>query len=120
MSKAWWNSENKSGLHPVGRALLVRPYDPVKKEGLIILTESAKTNMQTVDQRAIVVEVGPAAFAEEIAEGFGPRCAPGDHVMISAYAGFMARGINDDVQYRYVNDRDVFAQIESAEETVNE
>lgn len=120
MSKAWWNPENTSRLHPVGRAILVKPYKPAKKDSLIYIPDDVETKMQTVDQRAIVVEVGPAAFAEEIEAGYGPRCKPGDHVMIAAYAGFMARGITDDVQYRYVNDRDVFAQIESDEETTNE
>lgn len=120
MSKAWWQESNKSGLHPLGRALLVRPYEPAKKDSVIILAESVKTNMQTVDQRAVVIEVGPAAFSEEIESGHGPRCVPGDHVLVAAYSGFMARGIHDDVQYRYVNDRDVFAQLESEEETTNE
>jgi co-chaperonin GroES (HSP10) len=120
MSKAWWQESNKSGLHPVGRAILVKPYKPAQKDSLIYIPDAVETNMQTVDQRAVVVEVGPAAFAEEIEGGYGPRCVPGDHVMIAAYAGFMAKGLNDGVQYRYVNDRDVFAQIESEEETTNE
>lgn len=104
--------ENKSGLHPKGRAVLVRPYTPERKESLIVLPDSVRKNNDVIEQRAIVVEVGVAAWHDEIQQGHGPRAVPGEHVLISGYAGHMAVGTKDGEQYRFVNDRDIFAGIE--------
>lgn len=100
--------ENKSGLHPKGRAVLVKPYQPERVEGLIVLPDSVKANQQTLEQRAIVIEVGPSAWEEESV----PRASPGEKVLVSAFAGYMAVGVKDGQQYRFVNDRDIFAGIE--------
>lgn len=103
---------NPSGLSPCGRAVLVKPYQPEIKRGAIVLPESVEKNQSVIEQRAIIVEVGPAAWAEEIAQGHGPRAKVGDKVLISGYAGHMAKGTKDGEQYRFVNDRDIFAKIE--------
>jgi len=100
--------KNESGLKPVGRAVLVMPYKPEKEKGLIELPDFVETNMQTLEQRAIVIEVGPEAWSGESTQ----RASPGDKVLISAFAGYMAKGTADKKQYRFVNDRDIFAQIE--------
>lgn len=100
--------ENKSGLKPVGRAVLVRPYEPERKSGLIQLPDFVKANQQTLENRAIVVEAGPEAWAGEV----NPRAQPGDRVLISQFAGYMAVGTADGEQYRFVNDKDIFAKIE--------
>lgn len=100
--------ENKSGLHPKGRAVLVKPYQPEQEKGAIVIPDFVQTNMQTVEQRAVVVEVGPSAWEGESY----PRAVPGEKVLISAYAGYMAMGVKDRQQYRFVNDRDIFAGIE--------
>lgn len=102
---------NESGLVPLGRAVLVKPYQPEVKKGLIELPDSIALSQQVVEQRAIVIEVGVAAWAEEIQSGFGPRALPGDKVLISGYSGYMAKGIKDGEQYRIVNDRDIFAKL---------
>lgn len=99
--------ENLSGLKPLGRAVLVEHYEPERVGALIQLPDSAHARMMTVEQRAVVVEVGPEAWCEERA----PRAKPGDLVLISAMAGYMCQGTADGRQYRLVNDRDVFAQI---------
>ena len=65
-------------------------------------------NQQVLEQRAIVIEVGSSAWLEENE----PRARVGDKVLVSAYAGYMAKGIKDGEQYRFVNDRDIFARIE--------
>lgn len=103
---------NPSGLRPTGRAVLVMPYKPEIKSGLLIMPDEVRKNQDTVEQRATVIEVGPAAWHEEIAAGFGPRAVVGDKVLISGYAGYMAKGTADGEQYRFVNDKDIFAQIE--------
>lgn len=99
---------NSSGLLPRGRAVLIKPYEPAKKNGLIVIPESASINMQSVEQRAVVVAVGSSCWIDEKE----PRANPGDHVLVSAYAGYMAKGPSDNEQYRFVNDRDIFAVID--------
>lgn len=100
--------KNTSGLKPCGRAILVRPYQPEIKKSLIALPEHIERNGQIIEQRAVVIEVGPAAWASESV----PRAKPGDKVLVSGYAGYMAKGTADNEQYRFVNDIDIFALIE--------
>jgi len=99
---------NTSGLNPKGRAVLVKPYEPTLAQGAIYIPDAIKTNMQTIEQRAIVIAIGPECWKEEDV----PRASIGEHVLISAYAGYMATGVKDKEQYRFVNDRDIFAGIE--------
>lgn len=100
--------ENKSGLRPLGRAVLVEPYTPERKEGLIVLPEEVMQRQQTIDQRATVIELGPNVWCDEPT----PRAKVGDKVLIARYSGHMATGTADGKQYRFVNDRDIFAAIE--------
>jgi co-chaperonin GroES (HSP10) len=102
---------NESGLKPLGRAILVEPYTPERKEGLIVLPDEVLQRQQTIDQRATVIEIGPSAWCDEN----GPRAKVGDKVLIARYSGHMATGTKDGKQYRFVNDRDIFAAIEVEE-----
>lgn len=98
--------ENTSGLKPLGRAVLVKPYEPERKESLIVIPDSVQERGAAIDSRVVVVEVGPACWPDE------PRRAkPGDKVFVSKLAGFIARGTADGELYRVVNDRDIFLQI---------
>ena len=99
--------ENTSGLQPLGRAILVEHYEPERAGSLIVMPDSIRVRSLMVEQRAIVIEVGPEAWKEESQ----PRAKPGDLVLISSMAGYMAEGTADGKQYRLVNDRDVFAKI---------
>lgn len=99
--------ENNSGMVPVGRAVLVEPYEPEKKEGLIVIPEAVESRLRTIEQRAIVVAIGPSCWWDEPQ----PRASLGDKVLVSAYAGYMATGPKDGKQYRFVNDKDIFARI---------
>lgn len=103
---------NESGLKPLGHAVLVRPYEPQKKDSVIVLPETAKERAQMVESRAVVIEVGPEAWEDEKV----PRAVPGDHVFITKFAGHMTIGIKDNVQYRLVNDRDIFCRLEVGHE----
>lgn len=98
--------ENKSGLEPLGRAVLVEHYEPEKKDSLIELPDTIKDRSLMVEQRAVVVSVGPACWPDEPA-----RARVGDKVLISRMAGYMAVGPADGRRYRLVNDRDIFAKI---------
>ena len=100
------NIENTSGLKPLGRAVLVRSYQPERKGSLIELPDFVEERGASVEVRAVVIEVGEGAWPDEPA-----RAQPGDHVFITKMAGFAARGTADGKSYRFINDRDIFAQI---------
>lgn len=99
--------QNESGLKPLGRAVLVKPYEPELRSGVIVIPETAMAGLQAIENRAVVVEVGPACWPDE-----PPRAKPGDKVLIARLAGFFATGTKDGESYRFVNDRDIFAAIE--------
>lgn len=102
------NPVNKSGLAPLGHAVLVSPYDVTAvKGGVIQLPDSVKERSLMIDQRCVVVEVGPCAWEGESSA----RARPGDRVIVTKFAGYMAVGPADGKQYRLVNDNDIFARI---------
>lgn len=105
---------NESGLEPVGCAVLVQTYEPERKKSLIAIPDEVKSRMDMVEQRAIVVALGPEAWKSESA----PRANPGDKVLVSKYAGYIAKGTADGKPYRLVNDRDIFCKIVSEKEDV--
>lgn len=100
-------NENLSGLKPLGRAVLVRmvELDDMKTERIVIPAH-VKSSSATVEQRAEVVAVGSAAWEDEKE----PRCAPGDRVLVTKFAGYVTVG-DDEQIYRLVNDRDIFCLI---------
>ena len=100
--------KNTSGLLPKGRAILVRPYEPERMSSIIAMPDTIQDRLRTIEQRAEVIAVGPAAWIDEPS----PRAQPGDKVLLSAFSGHMATGTADGQQYRFVNDKDIFAQIE--------
>lgn len=99
--------ENKSGLKPLGRAVLLKPYEPEKRQGLIVIPDQVQERTQMVEQRAVVIEVGDSAWCDEPR----PRAKAGDKVLVAKFAGAMAIGTLDGEFYRMVNDRDIFALI---------
>lgn len=105
--------ENNSGLKPLGRAVLVEHYEPEKRGSLIEIPDIVKERTLMVEQRAIVIEVGPACWPDE-----PPRAQPGDRVLISKMSGYMAKGPADGKTYRLINDRDIFAAITKEESHV--
>lgn len=99
---------NESGLKPLGRAVLVAPYEPERVQSLIVIPESIQGTQQMIEQRAVVIEVGTNCWCDEPT----PRAKPGDKVLVARYAGYMATGTKDGKPYRFINDRDIFAAIE--------
>lgn len=99
--------ENLSGLAPVGVAVLIKAYEPERKGAQIVLPDSVQGRMAMVDSRAVVVAVGPSAWHDEPT----PRARVGDRVLVTKFAGFMAKGPADGETYRLVNDRDIFCVI---------
>jgi co-chaperonin GroES (HSP10) len=103
--------QNPSGLKPLGRAVLVKPYEPPKR-GMIELPESVQERHIMLEVRAIVVEVGPHAWPDEPA-----RCKPGDKVLVAKMNGFTAKGPLDGLTYRLLNDRDIFCGVVEFDDT---
>lgn len=99
--------ENNSGLEPRGVAVLIKTYEPERRGGQIVIPDGVQSRLSMVDNRAVVVAVGPSAWHDEPV----PRAAVGDKVLVTKFAGFMAKGPKDGEAYRLVNDRDIFCAI---------
>ena len=100
--------KNESGLKPLGKAVLVIPYEPEIQKSVIAIPDNVRQNTMTLETRGIVLECGSACWDDEA----DPRARVGDKVLLSRLAGVMARGTRDGKMYRLVNDRDVFCAIE--------
>lgn len=98
---------NTSGLEPLGRAVLIEmvELDELKTK-VIQIPDHVRRNSAVMEQRAIVVAVGSEAWHDERK----PRCAPGDKVIVTRMAGYMATGADGKI-YRMVNDRDIFCRV---------
>ena len=103
-------------------AVLIKAYEPERKGGQIVLPDLVQNRMAMVDNRAVVIAVGTMAWKDEgywKPVFFGlfrrwvqqDRAKVGDRVLVTKFAGFMAKGPKDGEQYRIVNDRDIFTQI---------
>lgn len=107
--------KNESGLEPLGRAVLVKPIEIEElKAEFIQIPDHVRQGAATMEQRAVVVAVGSEAWVDEKA----PRAAPGDKVIVTRLAGYLARGPRDQQLYKLVNDRDIFCRI-NVEEKAN-
>ncbi len=102
--------KNTSGVSPLGRAVLVEYYEPERRNTTIIIPESVRKGETLVEQRATVVEIGPACWPDEPA-----RAQVGDRVLIARMSGYALTGPADGKLYRIVNDRDIFARINHEE-----
>lgn len=100
-------SINTSGLEPQGVAVLVKPYEPEFKATSIIIPDTVGDRSKMIENRAIVIEIGSEAWANEKK----PRAAVGDKVIVTRYAGVMTVGPLDNQIYRLINDRDIFCTI---------
>lgn len=105
--------ENKSGLEPRGKAVLIQPYEPELKRGVIELPPEVKGRQAMVEQRATVIAIGSDAWSDEREY----RAVPGDKVFVTKFAGMMVQGTLDGEQYRLINDRDIFCRITAESET---
>ncbi|MDX2059931.1 MAG: hypothetical protein SFV24_19130 [Gemmatimonadales bacterium] len=104
--------ENKSGLRPLGHAVLVKPYEPEIKKSTIVIPETVRERTAMVETRAVVLDIGPEAWKGESV----PRATVGDKVLISKFAGVIVKGTADGDTYRMVNDLDIYCKIEQEEE----
>jgi len=98
---------NSSGLKPKGRAILCVPYLPELTDGLMTIPEHVLNLELMREMRATVIELGESCYP-----GVPPRCAPGENVLISKFAGVIVKGPLDGKIYRLCNDEDVFCGLE--------
>lgn len=96
--------ENKSGLHPTGRMVLVLLDEVPQAHGSIQLHESTIARDQMAQVHATLVEVGPLAWEKEPKA----RVEIGSSIVIKRYAGEYMTGL-DNVKYRVINDNDIYA-----------
>ena len=98
---------NSSGLHPLGRAVLIWPLETGLKTVKIHLPDTVKQRQMVLDTVGWVVEMGPDCQEDE----GGLRCQVGDPVIIAALSGSMRDG-KDGVLYRFINHRDVYGLVD--------
>lgn len=106
-------TENKSGLEPLGRAVLVKmiELEGAKAKGsTIVIPEHVKQSSTVMETQAEVVEIGSECWSDEKK----PRCKVGDKVIVTRMAGWISRGPADGELYRLVNDRDIFCRIKES------
>ena len=103
---------HKSGLKPLGVAILVESYDPGLSSTKLIIPESVAKGQKALENRAIVVEIGELAWKDEP----NPRAKVGDKVLLANYCGVLVTGPKDGKVYRMVNDRDIYCQFEEKED----
>lgn len=114
---------NKSGIHPSGDRVLIRPDDIEEKtEGGIIIPSTVGELHAMAQSIGTFVEAGPDAYIDHVekdAEGRitkivgykGHFAKPGDRVAFAKYGGLQVTG-KDGVAYRIMNDVDVTAVVE--------
>ena len=102
---------------PTGWRLVVLPYRGVAKtKGGVLLTDKAVEEQQIASVCALVLEVGPDAYAAKDKFPHGPWCKKGDWVIIARYAG--SRIKIEGGELRILNDDESLGTVESPEDVL--
>lgn len=107
---------NKSGLRPLGRAVLLEPYEPEYQKTRIVIPENYRKLGMMLEERGIVVGIGTECWVDEKE----PRARIGDKVIVSKWAGTAITGPLDGKLYRMVNADDVYCGIDHELEAAKE
>jgi co-chaperonin GroES (HSP10) len=100
---------------PTGWRIVVLPYRGVgKTKGGVLLTDKAVEEQQIASVCALVLKVGPDAYADTEKFPNGPWCKEGDWVIIARYAG--SRIKIEEGELRILNDDEVLGTVESPED----
>lgn len=97
---------NDSGLHPVGRFILIRPkaVAEVSRGGIVLASPEAQRKEQMGQTDGVVIACGLSAWNDQEA----PFAQPGDHVVFGRYNGLF-RKQPDGNEYRLISDLEVVA-----------
>ncbi len=101
---------------PVGWRILIRPYSgrSVSKGGTIHLAQSGVAKEALATVVAMVLKVGPIAYADKRKFGDKPWCKEGDWVVVGKYAGARFRlyfDTGDNPEVRMINDDEVIGKV---------
>jgi len=100
---------------PTGWRILVLPYRGIgKTKGGVILTDKAVEEQQIASVCALVLEVGPDAYADKDKFPNGPWCKKGEWVIIARYAG--SRIKIEEGELRILNDDEILGTVDSPED----
>ena len=100
---------------PVGWRILVLPFKAEKKtKGGVILTDKTIEDSQLTASVALVLAVGPDAYADKEQFPNGPWCTQGDWVVFGRYAG--PRIKIEDGEVRLLNDDEILGTVDSPED----
>lgn len=114
---------NKSGIHPCGDRVLIKPDEIEEKtEGGIIIPGTVSELHAMAQSIGTFVAAGPDAYMDNVTrdrqgqiierKGFSQAFAkPGDRVAFAKYGGLQVNG-KDGESYRLMNDVDVTAVVE--------
>jgi len=100
---------------PVGWRILVLPFKAKDKtKGGILLTDKTIEDSQMTASVALVVAVGPDAYADKEKFPNGPWCKQGDWVVFGRYAGSRLRIEGGEV--RLLNDDEILGVVDNPED----
>ena len=100
---------------PTGWRILVLPYRGIgKTKGGVLLTDKAVEEQQIASVCALVLEVGPDAYADKDKFPNGPWCKKGEWVIIARYAG--SRIKIEEGELRILNDDEILGTVDSPED----
>lgn len=105
------NSNNKSGIHPIGDRVLICPeeVEEVTKSGIVIHSMSQAEKEQLAQVFGRVVE-----FGDDCWPGYQRDHKPvavGDRVIFGKYAGMVFKGL-DGVEYRILRSEMIHSKVE--------
>lgn len=115
--------QNKSGIHPCGDRVLIKPDEIEEKtEGGIIIPNTVSELHAMAQSIGTFVAAGPDAYTDSVVRdrqgqvierrGFSQSFAkPGDRVAFAKYGGLQVTG-KDGQTYRLMNDVDITAVVE--------
>lgn len=98
--------EMNPGFEPLGKAVLLRHYQPERKQGLIVVPDNVEDRTLMHERRATVIKMGPGCRRCDYREG--------DRVIMAPMIGYLATGA-DGNKYIFANEEDIFGRITSEE-----
>lgn len=99
---------NKTGIHPLGHAVLVEAYEPEMQASLLVIPDTVRQQYKILENRVRVIEIGPAAWEDEKV----PRAKVGDTVLVVKHTGAVVASPKDGTLYRLVSDRDIYCRLD--------
>lgn len=106
--------ENKSGIQPLNKKVLVLPDEVgerLERDSLIVMPKIAQMREVQAQIRGTVVAVNDLCFTDRDGVRWDRYPKPDDHVVFLKYSGDTVKGV-DGVDYRLIADADIVAILE--------